>query len=294
MIIINFLLYYCVILPISILPFRALYGLSDFLFFLLYNVIGYRKNVVMQNINSSFPDKSETERRKICKQFYHHFCDLVVESLKIFTISEKQAQERMVCTNPEIVNNYFKKNQSVILAGGHLNNWELFAVVIQSHIRHHTLAIYKPLNSKFFDQKMRNTRGRFGLRMIPTYIVKKLLVDGIKECFAMIFAYDQSPSNPQKAYWTKFLNHDTAWLKGCEDSARAYNLPVIYGRIHKIKRGHYTYDWKVACENPQQTSAGEITQKLSALLETDILQQPAYWLWSHRRWKHNKGDGSWE
>ena len=288
MIIINYLLYYGLILPVSLLPFPVLYFISDGLFLLLYYVIGYRKKVVMQNINSAFADKTEAERKIICKEFYRHLCDLVVESLKLFTITHEEAQQRMDCLNPELVNSYYQKNQSVILAGGHLNNWEMFAVVIQSHIQHHPIAIYKALNSKFFDEKMRSTRSKFGLKMIPTYIVKKLLADGIIECFAMIFAYDQSPSNPQKAYWTKFLNRDTAWLKGCEDSAREYNLPVLYGRIHKVKRGHYTYDFTVACEQPIQTSPGEITQTLSNLLETDILNQPAYWLWSHRRWKHKR------
>ena len=286
--ILNYFLYYCIILPISIVPFRVLYWMSDLLFVILYYAVGYRKKVIMQNISGSFPDMPTLEQNKICKEFYHHFCDLVVESLKIFTVSEKQVQKRMVCLNPELVNSYFDKNQSVILAGGHLNNWELFATVIQSHIKHATIGIYKPLNNKFFDEKMRNSRSKFGLKMIPTYVVKKLLADGIKECFAMIFAYDQSPSNPLKSYWTTFLNRDTAWLKGCEDSAREYDLPVLYGRILKVKRGYYKYDFTVACASPKQTSPGEITQKLSELLEADILKQPAYWLWSHRRWKHLK------
>lgn len=288
MYILNNLLYYCFILPVSLLPFRVLYILSDGLFIVLYYLVGYRKKVILQNISTSFPHLTPARHKEITKQFYHHLCDLVVESLKIFTISKSQAEKRMVCLNPQLVNSYFENNQSVILAGGHLNNWELFAVVIQSHIKHTTLAIYKPLNSLFFDQKMRDTRSKFGLQMIPTQVVKKMLADKIDQCFAMIFAYDQSPSNPAKAYWTKFLNRDTAWLKGCEDSARLYNLPVLYGKINKLKRGYYTYEFKVACADPSQTAEGELTQKLSDLLEEDITIQPAFWLWSHRRWKHTK------
>ncbi len=290
MIVINYLLYYLVILPISLLPFRLLYVLSDFLFLILYYGIGYRKAVVMKNLVSAFPDKTEDERKAICKEFYHHLCDLVVESLKLFTISQDQAHKRMVCTNPELVNSYFEKKQPIILAGGHMNNWEMFAMVIDADIKHDTIAIYKPLNSKFFDEKMRGTRSKFGLKMIPTYAVKKMMADGIKECYAMIFGYDQSPSNPNKAYWTQFLNRDTAWLKGCEDIAREYNLPVLYGRIRKVKRGHFVYDFSVVCEHPQQLATGQITQKLSDILEADILVQPSYWLWSHKRWKHSKAD----
>ncbi len=272
------------------MPYRILYGVSDVLFFVLYYLVGYRKKVIEQNINGSFPDKTKAEQQRICKAFYHHFCDLVVESLKLFTISEKQVQQHINCTNPELLNSYFEKNQSVILAGGHLNNWELFAVDFQSKVKLQSYGIYKALNNKFFDEKMRQTRTKFGLKMIPTNVAKKVLADEVNNRIAMIFAYDQSPSNPQKAYWTKFLNRDTAWLKGCEDSARMHNLPVVYGRIHKIKRGHYTYNFEVACEHPQQTQPGEITQILSNLLEADILKQPEFWLWSHRRWKHTKGD----
>lgn len=291
MIVINFLFYYLIIIPISLLPFGVLYALSDFLSFLLFDIIGYRKKIVVTNLKNSFPSKSEKEINAIAKKFYNHFSDLVVESLKIFSITPKQIHQRMICRNPEVVNKFFEQKKSVIIAGGHYNNWELFAVAIDEIIRHQTIGIYKPLTSKFFDEKMRLTRSKFGLRMISTKVVKKVFEDEKENLTATIFATDQSPSNPDNCYWTTFLNQPTGILWGTEKYARELNYPVIFGRLYKPKRGHYELEFEVVTEHPQQTATGEITEKAAQLLEKDIINQPEFWLWSHKRWKHKGPTG---
>ncbi|MBK7887219.1 MAG: hypothetical protein IPJ86_07925 [Bacteroidetes bacterium] len=154
------ILYYLVILPVSLLPYFFLYRISDFLFFLFYFVLGYRKKVVIGNIKRSFPDKTEVEHNRIAKAFYRHFADLIVESLKVFTISKKEVGERMKFVNPELINRYFAEGKSVILAGGHFNNWELFAVAIDQAVKHQSIAIYKPLTNKFFDRKNACYKGK--------------------------------------------------------------------------------------------------------------------------------------
>jgi|SRR6185436_4362952 len=285
MIIFSYLLYYLIIIPISLLPFRVLYALSDFLFLFFYYLIGYRKKVILQNIRNSFPAKTSEEHREIAKKFYHHLMDLIVESLKIFTISQKQVRQRMICKNPEVVNKFFDQNKSVILAGGHYNNWELFAVAIDEIIKHQSIGIYLPLTNKFFDAKMRQTRSKFGLRMISTKIVKEVFDEEKNNLTATIFAIDQSPSKPDNCYWMKFLNQETGVLFGTEKYAVEYNYPVLFGRVCKPKRGHYILEFEVACEFPQQTAKGDITRKITEMLEADIVQQPEFWLWSHRRWK---------
>jgi KDO2-lipid IV(A) lauroyltransferase len=292
MLIINSLLYYLIIIPISLLPFPLLYGLSDFLFFLFYYVLGYRKKIVLGNIQRSFPERSDQEHKAISKKFYRHFCDLILESLKTFTISEKEVLKRVVCKNPEVLNDYFDKKQSVILAGGHYNNWELFAVGIDQLIKHKTIGIYKPLSNTYFDKKMRKTRSKYGLYMISTKIVKEVFEEEKNNLTVTIFAIDQSPGNPKNSYWMKFLNQDTAVLYGTEKYAKEYNYPVVYGRINKEKRGYYSFEFFNVTDQPSATRYGEITEKITHLLEQDILRLPQYWLWSHRRWKHKKPQAS--
>lgn len=291
MIVFNALLYYLVIIPISLLPFPLLYALSDGLYILFYYMLGYRKKVVLQNIRNSFPDKTEKEHIEICKKFYRHFCDLVVESLKTFTISEKEVLKRVICTNPEVIDKYFDQKRSVIIAGGHYNNWELFAVAVDALIKHKTVGIYKPLSNKYFDGKMRGTRSKYGLEMISTKDVKPFFDKHINVLTATIFGTDQSPSNPNNAYWMKFLNQDTGVLFGAEKFAKDYNYPVVYGRLNKLKRGHYSLDFTDVTDTPKETAHGEITEKITLLLEKDIQAIPQYWLWTHRRWKHKRPEG---
>jgi KDO2-lipid IV(A) lauroyltransferase len=286
MLIVNSLLYYLVIIPVSLLPFRLLYGLSDFLFLLFYYIIGYRKKIVLGNIQRSFPEKSHQEQLEICKKFYRHFCDLILESLKTFTISEKQVLKRVTCKNPEVINKYYERQQSVIIAGGHYNNWEIFAVAVSALIKHKAIGIYKPLSNIYFDKKMRDTRSKYGLYMISTKVVKQVFEQEANNLTAIIFAIDQSPSNPKSAHWMKFLNQDTAVLFGTEKYAKEYNYPVVYGRINKEKRGHYSFELFDVTDQPATTAHGEITEKITQLLEKDIRNIPQYWLWSHRRWKH--------
>ncbi len=285
------LLYYLLIIPISLLPFPILYKLSDGIYILFYYVSGYRKKIVLQNIRNSFPDKSEKEHIEICKKFYKHFCDMVVESLKTFTISEKEARKRVVCNNPEVINKYYDQKRSVIIAGGHFNNPELFAVSIDMLIKHKVGGIYQPLTNKYFEAKMSSTRSKYGLTMVPTKKVKHFFDDNVKELIAPVFAFDQSPSNPKSAYWMKFLNQDSGMLFGTEKFAKEYNFPVLYLRMNKEKRGHYSLDFFDVTDSPKETAFGEITEKVTHLLEKDIQAIPQYWLWTHRRWKHKRPEG---
>jgi KDO2-lipid IV(A) lauroyltransferase len=286
--IINVLLYYLVIIPISLLPFPLLYAVSNFAYFLIYIVFGYRKKVVIGNIKRSFPEKTEKEQMEICRKFYRHFCDLVVESLKTFTISNKQVLKHVTCKNPEVINKYYDQKRSVLIAGGHFNNWEIFAVAVDALIKHKAIGIYTPLSNKYFDEKMRNTRSKYGLLMIPGKKVKYYFDQHSNDLTATIFAIDQSPSNPNSCYWTTFLNQETGVLFGTEKFAREYNYPVVYGRINKEKRGYYSFEFFDVTDKPQETKHGEITEIVTKMLEKDIKENPQYWLWTHKRWKHQR------
>lgn len=242
----------------------------------------------MRNIKNSFPEKNNAEHVKIAKKYYRHFCDLTLESLKVFTISERQVRSRMVLKNPEGLNKYFDQKKSLIIAGGHYNNWELFAVAITSLIKHEAVAIYKPFTSKFFDEKMRTTRSKYGLRMISTKAVKDVFESEKSKLTATIFGIDQSPPFAEKCHWMTFLNQDTGVLFGVEKYAKAYDYPVVFCRINKENRGHYSFEFEDVSDRPNLTHHGEITEKVTRMLESDILIKPEFWLWSHKRWKHKR------
>jgi len=242
----------------------------------------------MENLRNSFPEKSETELNAIAKKFYRHFCDVVVESLKSFSISEKNIQKHVTPVNTALIEKYYDKGKSVILCTGHYANWEWPALAFIRHSRHKALGIYLPLKSKFFDDKLQETRSKFGLKLMSVKEVSDYFEAHKNEPCSYGFIFDQSPSNPGKGHWMKFLNQDTSAMTGVERYAVKYDFPVIYGKVTKQGRGAYTIAYELVTDTPTQTSPNEITEKINRINEEIIRSEPAYWLWTHRRWKHKK------
>jgi KDO2-lipid IV(A) lauroyltransferase len=282
------LLYYFILVPLSVLPFFLLHVISWFLYIVLYYFVGYRKKVIFENLKNSFPEKTEEERKRIAKKFYKHLCDVILEGFKIYTISGKSLAKHIHCSNPELVNKYFLEGKNVIIAVGHCNSWELMLTGFNTFIKHKAVVIYQPLSNRFLDQKMIDARSKFGTMMLPAKNVKSFFSMSSENLYATVFAIDQSPPDPTKSYWMKFLNQDTAVLFGTERYAKEFNQAVIYSRLKKIKRGYYELEFVEVTDKPAETVHGEITEKVTRLLEKDIIDQPEFWLWSHKRWKHKK------
>ncbi len=285
---ISAILFYLFIVPISLLPFRLMYMLSDFTFVLLYYVFPYRKKVVLENLRGSFPERTEKEIQNLCKKFYRHFCDLIFESLKLFTAGADSILERVELVNPGLPEQYYKQGKSLIMATGHYANWEWPAVTLPFHSSHTGTGIYQKLSNQFFDKKLRQTRAKFGMKLMSTKEVATFFEAHQNDLCTYGFINDQSPSDPKKGHWVKFLNRDTCFLLGVEKYARLYNYPVLYGKITNVKRGFYRIEYEAVSDNPATSSPFEITEKCVQINEQIIREAPEFWLWSHRRWKHQK------
>ena len=284
----NNFLYYIIIIPISNLNNFFLYLVSDVLYLIVGKLLKYRKPLITKNLKNSFPKKSENEIKNIRRFFYKHFSDLIVESLKGFTISEKIINKKIKLKNPELLNKMAQKKQNIVLIGGHYNNWEMSAQKMPLECEHELFAIYKPLSNKFFDKKMKDSREKFGLRMIPMKETKNYFHSDNKKPRAIIFGSDQSPSNTKNAHWIKFLNQESGFLFGAEKYAKEFNWPVVFVSIQKINRGTYEVSFQLITDQPNKEPKGKIIEDFAQLLEADINQNPPYWLWTHNRWKKSK------
>ncbi len=286
-------LVYFLVIPfiylISLLPFPLLYGFSNFVYFIFYRVVGYRKDVVLQNLRNSFPEKNEAAINKICSDYYHYLCDLFLETFKTLTISEKEMLKRCKFSPDALTlfNKYAAENQSVILVMGHFGNWEWAGNTFSLVGKHQLYVIYHPLRNKRFDQLMYRMRSRFGSRLIPMKETYKEMLSNRGGLNATAFISDQTPQ-PNNAYWTTFLNQDTPVFKGVEIISRKLNFPVIYARIARIKRGFYEIQAELLVEKPAETIDDQLSEMHTRTLEADIIKQPEIWLWSHRRWKHKR------
>jgi len=256
---------------------------------LLYYVIGYRKKVVMENLRNSFPDKSEKEIKRICKDFYHYLCDLFLETFKTLTISKTTMLKHFYFAPgaQEVFDKLANEKKSVVLVMGHLGNWEWAGNTFSLLCKHQLYVIYHPLSNKYFNKLIYDMRTRFGTGLIAMRETFREMVVKRNEVSATAFIADQTPS-PEGAYWTTFLNQDTPVFTGTERIAKKMEYPIVYACIKRVKRGYYQIEAEVLCMNPKETKDGEISEMHTRRLEKDIIAQPEVWLWSHRRWKHKR------
>lgn len=278
-------IFYLFIYPISHLPLRVIYFLSDILYLLLLTIFPYRKKVIDNNLQHSFPDKSLKEIKLTRQKFYRHFSNLLAESIKNLSISQKELLKRVHVKNPEVMTDLYHKNKSALLVSGHYNNWEWVISSMNLLFPHQAVGIGMPLSQKFWDKKINQLRARFGIIITHAKEVKSIFKSLEKECIATLTLSDQSPADARKSYWMSFLNQPTAVLFGCEQMAHTYHFAVVFYHLKQIKRGYYELTLTLITEDPSLCQWGEITETHTHLLEQIIIEEPAYWLWSHKRWK---------
>ena len=274
---------------LSRLPFRVVYGISDFLCFLLFYVIRYRRKVVFENVRLSFPEKSRADIQQIAKGFYRNLADLFVEILKLSALSSDELRQRVRLKNSDALTAYIQAGQTVIGMTSHQVNWEwipgalvLNGIPIDS--------IYKPLSNSFFEKLMVQIRSSFGAVPTPMHTLPRQMV-ARKHIPRMIgLMSDQVPDVPEQAYWTDFMHRDTPFYPGAERLARSRNFPVFYMDPVRVGRGYYEVTLTLIAEPPyDHLPPGTILERYRDLVEATIRETPSDWLWSHKRWKHWRG-----
>jgi KDO2-lipid IV(A) lauroyltransferase len=274
---------------------RILYIKSDFFFFLIYYVFRYRKNVVLENLKLAFPEKSEAERIKIAKGFFKHFTDLFMESVKAFSISEKEILKRYTYKNPEFVNNFTKQGRSIALVAAHQANWE-WSISLPLVLDGKVNGAYTKLGNTYFEKVVRTSREKFGVLGYKT----SETVKGMQKNFTektqglYILLSDQSPQVHKTFYWSTFFGIKVPMHTGAEMLAKKFDLVVINYVTRKVKRGYYETEFQLITETPKEFDNYQITDKYIDLTESNIKQQPELYLWSHKRFKHRNNFDEWE
>uniref|UniRef100_UPI003FF0652A lysophospholipid acyltransferase family protein n=1 Tax=Prevotella sp. TaxID=59823 RepID=UPI003FF0652A len=286
-------LVYCIFYGISTLPFKVLYAISDLLMPLLYHVIRYRRGVVRRNLVTSFPEKSTREVVAIEKGFYHWFCDYFLESIKLLSISDKELNRRLRIKNPEVHEQWYLKGRNTAGFLGHYCNWEwLSRVGKDMNPERRACLIYDPLHSKAIDYLFLRIRS-YAPTGVPTPkkdILRQLLTWKREGRFSLSgYIADQSPKWENIHLWLPFLNHpETPVFTGAERIARKMNDAVYYVKMTRPRRGYYDVEYVPITDDPASLPDGEVTRRFFKMLEQSIKEAPAYYLWTHNRWKRTK------
>ncbi|AKD05682.1 lauroyl acyltransferase [Pontibacter korlensis] len=278
---------------LSLLPLPVLYVLSDFLYFVVYYLVGYRKKVVINNLRNAFPEKSVKEIDQISKDFYKQFMDVVVEILKLRSMKASEMERRIVFTNQELLDNFVQQGKTVITMGSHSANWEwvLSAGAVQFNFP--AYGIYKPLNNPFFEAFMLKTRSKLGAKLIKMKDTLRDFASNRKMPRVVAMLSDQTPLKSEITFWTTFLNQDTPFYTGAEKLSERFKYPVLFLDVKRTSRGHYALTFEQITDG---TSALEVTSEtdfpitvaFAQKLEAAIRRAPADYLWTHKRWKHKR------
>ena len=281
-----YILVYPLLWLISILPFRLFYFFSDFVFIILYHVVGYRKKVVKENLRRAFPNKTKEEIQKIRKDFYRHMCDMFLEMVKTLNLSKEELKERYKIVNIEVLQEIVK-DKSVLIVCSHYANWE-WNVSINNYVNAKGYAVYQRIGNSYFDDLIKKIRAKWNTTLITQQETVKTVYrnvqNGVISAYGMVS--DQSPQVKRAQYWSEFMGVKVPIFNGPESMARKLDLAVVFLKVSKVKRGYYKAEFIPITTAGKQTKKNEITDRFLRLTEDQIREKPEYYLWTHKRWKH--------
>jgi Kdo2-lipid IVA lauroyltransferase/acyltransferase len=284
-----YLLVYPILWLISILPFPILYLFSDFVYFLIYHIIGYRKKTVRENIALALPHLSVQERLIIEKKSFQYLCDMFLEMAKTMTISQSEINKRYVFANIETYLELEKKGKSIALMCAHYASYE-WVLSMNNHITFKGYGIYKKIANPYFDKLVKNIRARFKAYLITTKETKSTIEQNAKNNILGVFGFasDQTPRRSDTMHWDSFMGIETPIHTGAETLAKRYDMNVIYLRGRRVKRGYYEATFEVLSDDIKSIPDFQLSENFMRKVEQQIYEAPEFYLWTHKRWKHKK------
>ncbi|MBC8265460.1 MAG: lysophospholipid acyltransferase family protein [Flavobacteriales bacterium] len=273
---------------LSICPFMLLRVVAIKLYYFNAYIFKYRYDVVDSNLKLAFPKKSEIVIKQIRKFFFKHFFNLIMEIIKMLTASKSFINNRVTITNPELIDNFAKDNQTIIIVFGHFNNWEWIGQKLSIIAKQKVVGIYKPLNNKVFNELLKTARTKFGAIAVSMEESMRYILKTKDDCQIIGIIADQNPVVNETTKWLSFFKKEVPVFMGAERIAKKMNYPVVFCDMQKISNGKYNITFEVLEGTPKNTTESEITKCYFERLEQQIKANPSQWLWSHRRWKHKR------
>jgi Kdo2-lipid IVA lauroyltransferase/acyltransferase len=281
---------YGLLYAFSLLPLRVLYLFSDLASFMLCRVMKYRRPIILANLAIAFPEKTQEERDRIAKQFYLNFTDTFIESIKMISMSRKNAEKRSE-GDYEYINELIDKGYNIHIMAGHQFNWEFANLVYALYLKAPFVGIYMPVNNAIIDRIFFKMRSRYGTIMISAKDFRNKMHKVFNQQYILALAADQNPGNPAGAYWLNFFGKPAPFVTGPGKGAVKNNTAVLYVGFRKVKRGHYAFRIVPIAENGADYTPQQLTVLYKNALEDAIRKDPANYLWSHRRWRHEWKEG---
>jgi KDO2-lipid IV(A) lauroyltransferase len=277
-------LVYGLLYAFSLLPFFIIYAFSDFVSFVMFHVVGYRKKVVLHNLAIAFPEKERAELNKIARRFYSNLIDTFLETIKLLSLSEKEINKRATM-DMTACNAIAAKGKNIQFHSGHQMNWEYGNYAVVNNLSIPWIGVYMRISNKVLDKIFYDLRSKRGTILVCAQEFKQRDSCLFNQQYSLGLAADQNPGIPQHSPWMYFFSKPAPFVSGPEKGARNNNTAVVFVKFVKLKRGYYKFEPTIITEEGASLKDGELTLLYRDFLEATIRDQPDNYLWSHRRWK---------
>ncbi|MEA3496312.1 MAG: lysophospholipid acyltransferase family protein [Bacteroidota bacterium] len=284
------ILLYILLYFIAIIPFPFVYLFSELISFFVNKIFKYRKSVILENLKTSFPKKSEKEINNIKNKFYRHYSKVLIETIKLLVVGKRTLDRKIKFENDKAFKYLLNEKKGAIILSGHLGNFEMGGQHFVTQLKLPIYTSYKKISSDAWENIMMIQRSRFGSKMVQNKQVVRTIFKNVNKGLYVVFLNDQSPTYGDDVYWTKFFNKETMFFAAPEKIAKKFDLPVYFLDMWREKYGKYKIKAELISDNPKKTAENEITERYVRKLEQAIKRHPEAWLWSHKRWKRNKED----
>lgn len=284
------------------LPLKFHYFMGDILSWIAEKLLRYRTDVVWVNISRSFPEMKYKELKKVYRDFYRHFGEIFAETIWFAAATYKRLFKSgiVTVTNPEEINDIFLSTPSMTVLSTHCGNWELMGGFLgyrtSSGIKvaieeEHIQVVYKKLSNPVSDEVFRRNRVA-ALEEVGTSCEiesSNILRQTLKqkdERKVYIYPTDQAPYRKAgKHPIGEFMSQPTNVMLGSVGVACKLSHSVMYMKMKRVERGRYEMTLIPICRDASQLTPEELMRKYYDLLEEEIRETPANWLWTHKRWK---------
>lgn len=290
----------CAVKVFGRLPLKVHYFFADFVAWMAGNVLRYRSDVVMINLARSFPEKKYGELVRIKKEFYRHFAEIFAEAVWFGASDYKRLNESGIVeiVNPEVFNEYMASAENTTLLFSHCGNWEILGGMlgyrtangVKLEVEEEQIkVVYKGLHSalanEFFLLNRVTPLEKVGKScQIEASMILRYALKHKDDRNLYIYIADQYPYRTPFDVGT-FLNQPTNAMLGAAGVACKLAHSVVYMKMKRVERGKYQIVFVPVCKDASEFTPEEIIRKYFDILEEEIRETPANWLWSHKRWK---------
>ena len=242
--------------------------------------------MVTENLKNSFPEILIEEINRLKNEFYRHFFQVWAETLKSRCFEKSNWNHHVKIEGVDMLNKHLANNESVILLSGHTANWEWSGSAISQSLIGQMTVFFKPVKKGSVGQQIHEIREKHGIKVVAKNNALRYLIKTRETTQLIGIIGDQIPAIGTHKYWFNFLHQKTAFYQGAEKFALSMKYPVYYSQMKRVKKGCYLIEIIPVFDGSSKVEKGEIIKRYAELLEKTIRNNPADYLWSHRRWKY--------